>query len=120
MRTLRRGDTGNDVRTLQTALTRAGYDPGPINGIFGAQTEQAVKQFQRVLGLQEDGIVGPKTWAFLMPFVYEPDPDVLRRGSRGDMVRRLQNGLIRAGFDIGTPVDGLFGTRTQSAVLLFK
>lgn len=120
MRTLRRGDTGSDVRTLQTALTRAGYDPGPINGIFGAQTEQAVKQFQRVLGLQEDGIVGPKTWAFLMPFVYEPDPDVLRRGSRGDMVRRLQNGLIRAGFDIGTQVDGLFGTRTQSAVRSFQ
>ena len=50
MRTLRRGDTGSDVRTLQTALTRAGYDPGPINGIFGAQTEQAVKQFQRGAG----------------------------------------------------------------------
>ena len=55
-----------------------------------------------------------------MPFVYEPDPDVLRRGSRGDMVRRLQNGLIRAGFDIGTQVDGLFGTRTQSAVRAFQ
>ena len=120
MRTLRRGDTGSDVRTLQTALTRAGYDPGSINGIFGAQTERAVKQFQRVLGLQEDGIVGPRTWAFLMPFVYESDPDVLRRGSRGDMVRRLQNGLIRAGYDIGTNVDGLFGTRTQAAVRAFQ
>lgn len=119
MRTLRRGDTGNDVRTLQTALTRAGYDPGAINGVFGAQTERAVKQFQRVLGLQEDGIVGPRTWAFLMPFVYESDPDVLRRGSRGPMVVRLQNGLNRAGYDVGT-VDGLFGTRTQAAVRAFQ
>ena len=38
----------------------------------------------------------------------------------GHMVRRLQNGLIRAGFDIGTQVDGLFGTRTQSAVRAFQ
>lgn len=119
MRTLRRGDTGSDVRTLQTALTRAGYDPGAINGVFGAQTERAVMQFQRVLGLPVDGIVGPRTWAFLMPFVNEPDPDVLRRGSRGPMVVRLQNGLNRAGFDVGT-VDGLFGTRTQAAVRSFQ
>lgn len=119
MRTLRRGDTGSDVRTLQTALTRAGYDPGPINGIFGAQTERAVMQFQRVIGLPQDGIVGPRTWSFLMPFVNEPDPDVLRRGSRGPMVTRLQNGLNRAGFNVGT-VDGLFGTRTQAAVRAFQ
>lgn len=119
MRTLRRGDTGNDVRTLQTALTRAGYDPGAINGVFGAQTERAVRQFQRVLGLPQDGIVGPRTWAFLMPFVNESDPDVLRRGSRGPMVVRLQNGLNRAGFNVGT-VDGLFGTRTQAAVRAFQ
>lgn len=119
MRTLRRGDTGSDVRTLQTALTRAGYDPGAINGVFGAQTERAVKEFQRVLGLQQDGIVGPRTWAFLMPFVYESDPDVLRRGSKGPMVVRLQNGLNRAGYDVGT-VDGLFGTRTQAAVRAFQ
>lgn len=120
MRTLRRGDTGSDVRTLQTALTRAGYDPGAINGVFGSQTERAVKQFQRVLGLTEDGIVGPRTWAFLMPFVYESDPDVLRRGSRGSMVTMLQNALNRAGYDIGTAVDGLFGTRTQAAVRAFQ
>ena len=119
MRTLRRGDTGSDVRTLQTALTRAGYDPGSINGVFGAQTERAVKQFQRVLGLQEDGIVGPRTWSFLLPFVYESDPDVLRRGSRGAMVTMLQNALNRAGYDVGN-VDGLFGTRTQAAVRNFQ
>ena len=119
MRTLRRGDTGNEVRTLQTALTRAGYDPGAINGVFGAQTERAVMQFQRVLGLPVDGIVGPRTWSFLMPFVNESDPDVLRRGSRGPMVVRLQNGLRRAGFDLGT-VDGLFGTRVQAAVRAFQ
>jgi len=121
MRTLRRGDTGRDVRTLQTALTRAGYDTGSIDGVFGAQTERAVKRFQRVLGLEEDGIVGPRTWAFLTPFVDESDPDVLRRGSRGSMVTLLQNGLLRAGYDLGDDgVDGLFGTKTQAAVRAFQ
>lgn len=115
MRILQRGDTGQDVKLLQTALIRAGYDPGQVNGVFGAQTERAVKQFQRVLGLIEDGVVGSRTWSFLEPFALEPDTDVLRRGSRGRMVTLLQNALKEAGFNIGT-VDGLFGTRTRDAV----
>ncbi|MDR0840151.1 MAG: peptidoglycan-binding protein [Christensenellaceae bacterium] len=119
MRTLRRGDTGSDVKSLQTALTRAGYDPGAINGVFGAQTETAVKQFQRVLGLVQDGVVGPRTWPFVTPFIEEADPEVLRRGSKGAAVTRLQNALIKAGFSPGN-VDGLFGTQTQSAVRAFQ
>lgn len=63
MSILRRGDKGSDVVTLQTALTRAGYSPGTIDGIFGSNTEAAVKNFQRVMGLTVDGIVGSKTWA---------------------------------------------------------
>ncbi len=115
MRILQRGDTGSDVRLLQTALIRAGYDPGQVNGVFGAQTERAVKQFQRVLGLNEDGVVGSRTWSFLEPFALEPDTDVLRRGSRGRMVTLLQNALKEAGFNVGT-ADGLFGTKTRDAV----
>jgi len=56
---------GDDVKELQTALKRTGYDPGPIDGIFGPKTEKAVKAFQRVKGLVVDGIVGPKTAAAL-------------------------------------------------------
>ena len=69
MRLLQRGDTGSDVRTAQTALIRAGYDPGAANGVFGAATERAVIQFQRVLGARQEGIIGPVTWQFLEPFV---------------------------------------------------
>ena len=97
MRILQRGDTGSDVRTAQTALIRAGYDPGAANGVFGAATERAVMQFQRVLGATQDGIIGPVTWQFLEPFALESNPDVLRRGSRGAMVRRLQEALEASG-----------------------
>ena len=119
MRLLQRGDTGSDVRTAQTALIRAGYDPGAANGVFGAATERAVIQFQRVLGARQDGIIGPVTWQFLEPFALESDPDVLRRGSRGAMVRRLQVAL-EASVNSPGRIDGLFGTKTQAAVRAFQ
>ncbi len=119
MRILQRGDTGSDVRLAQTALFRAGYDPGPINGVFGAQTERAVLQFQRVLGARQDGIIGPVTWQYLEPFALEPNPDVLRRGSRGDMVTLLQEALKASGND-PQRIDGLFGTRTLAALTAFQ
>ena len=119
MRILQRGDTGSDVRTAQTALIRAGYDPGTANGVFGAATERAVMQFQRVLGATQDGIIGPVTWQFLEPFALESDPDMLRRGSRGAMVRRLQEALEASGNSPGR-VDGLFGTKTQAALRAFQ
>jgi N-acetyl-anhydromuramyl-L-alanine amidase AmpD len=55
--TLRRGDTGRLVTTIQTRL---GIAPG---GKFDGATEAAVRQFQRDNGLVPDGIVGPRTWA---------------------------------------------------------
>ena len=56
---------GDDVRALQQILADAGYDPGPIDGIFGTGTETAVRDFQQAHGLAVDGIVGPRTWAEL-------------------------------------------------------
>lgn len=53
---------GGMVTRVQTALKRRGFDPGPINGIFGPQTEAAVMQFERSIGLVADGIVQQKTW----------------------------------------------------------
>jgi peptidoglycan hydrolase-like protein with peptidoglycan-binding domain len=64
---LRRGDTGADVRRLQTGLhTYAqggqGEDPGPIDGDFGPKTEDAVRAYQSDHGLSVDGVVGDLTW----------------------------------------------------------
>jgi hypothetical protein len=52
---------GRDVTVLQQALSVLGFACGAIDGIFGAFTERAVREFQRNAGLPADGIVGPET-----------------------------------------------------------
>lgn len=63
--TLRMGSRGGAVQMLQMQLQTLGYYNGAIDGIFGAQTQQAVRAFQRDYGLVQDGVVGPNTWAAL-------------------------------------------------------
>lgn len=60
--TLREGNRGVYVRYLQEKLTSKLYPLGTIDGIFGANTKDAVVQFQQENGLTADGIVGPRTW----------------------------------------------------------
>ena len=58
---LRRGDSGPEVRALQERLSGLGYWLGPPDGSFGALTQQAVFALQKAAGLSRDGIVGPDT-----------------------------------------------------------
>lgn len=58
---LKKGSTGSTVKTLQTKLKNWGYYTGSVDGIYGTQTVEAVKYFQRRNGLTADGIVGKKT-----------------------------------------------------------
>jgi peptidoglycan hydrolase-like protein with peptidoglycan-binding domain len=68
-RTLRRGDHGLDVVTLQRVLAFKGYAVGPADGLFGRLTNGAVRRFQRRAGLAVDGRVGPLTTrAFTWPW----------------------------------------------------
>jgi len=60
-RALRRGDTGPEVAALQELLRSRGFDPGPIDGIFGPLTEAAVRTAQRYHGLEVDGLAGRLT-----------------------------------------------------------
>ena len=53
------------MRVIQQKLKRWGYLNGAVDGIFGSDTENAVKYFQRKNGLQVDGIVGTKTAAYI-------------------------------------------------------
>jgi g-D-glutamyl-meso-diaminopimelate peptidase len=69
LRTLRIGSRGSDVMEIQALLRKIGYNPGPIDGIFGQQTQQAVIQFQRDKGLTPDGIIGPNTYNALGKFL---------------------------------------------------
>ena len=55
------GSRGEEVRTIQTKLKRWGYYKGNVDGIYGSQTMEAVKYFQRKNGLTVDGIAGTKT-----------------------------------------------------------
>ena len=55
------GSRGNEVRQIQEKLKRWGYYNGNVDGIFGSQTLEAVKYFQRKNGLTVDGIAGPAT-----------------------------------------------------------
>jgi peptidoglycan hydrolase-like protein with peptidoglycan-binding domain len=126
---LRTGSTGSEVRYLQESLIKLGYNPGSVDGIFGPQTEQAVRAFQSNKGLAVDGIVGNNTWAAIEnalgnpPTPPTPPPSsshpLLRNGSTGSEVRYLQEALKKLGYDPG-PIDGIFGSQTEKVVRSFQ
>lgn len=62
---LKTGSRGDEVTKIQQQLSAAGFDPGPIDGIFGPKTDAAVKAFQSQYAPPVDGIVGPITRAAL-------------------------------------------------------
>jgi len=72
---IRRGMSGDDVRTIQRMLNRIRtrfpqISPAPlaVDGVFGPLTENAVMNFQRLAGIGVDGIVGPISWARMVEF----------------------------------------------------
>lgn len=61
-RTLTPGDDGFDSAFVQIVLANAGFYEGAIDGLFGPRTEQAVRAYQRTVGLLADGVVGVRTF----------------------------------------------------------
>ncbi len=115
---VRRGDVSlSGVRTVQFLLRS---NPSPrfaiaADGVFGQQTEAAVRMFQRANGLVVDGTVGQATWRKLVV--------TQRLGSRGEQVRAIQAllniyGRTHAGFRLAQ--DGIFGPLTRAAVIRFQ
>jgi len=62
---LRRGSISNYVLIAQDDLNTLGYRTGGLDGIFGTQTQNDVRAYQRSRGLSVDGIVGCNTWRSL-------------------------------------------------------
>jgi len=128
---LKKGSTGEAVIYLQQSLAKLGYIPGTIDGIFGVNTEAAVKMFQSGNGLVVDGIVGNNTWAAIdkalsnpstPPTPPTPPPTthpLVKMGSTGDAVKYLQQSLTKVGYNPG-PIDGIFGSKTEAAVKAFQ
>ena len=62
---LAKGDRGSKVRTLQIRLQNQGYNPGPVDGVYGSRTQSAVTAYQQAKGLVVDGSVNAQTWMAL-------------------------------------------------------
>lgn len=103
MSILKRGLKGAPVKRLQEKLGIT------ADGDFGPGTERAVKEFQAANGLAVDGIAGPDTFSAMGLH----ELVLLRKGSRGAAVKRLQEGL-------GIGADGIFGSGTEAAVKEFQ
>ena len=146
---LRLGSSGASVLQIQGALNRISrnYPAIPkipaLDGLFGAETESAVKTFQNVFDLPSDGIVGPATWYQIQAIYvavtklaelrsegqrYLPEnydlPEVLSLGSSGIYVSGLQYMLqILSEFIPEIPslnIDGQYGIKTRDAVLAYQ
>jgi peptidoglycan hydrolase-like protein with peptidoglycan-binding domain len=59
------GSHNGHVKTLQSALRKAGAAPGAVDGQYGPRTRAAVKRYQKKHHLHVDGVVGPRTWKAL-------------------------------------------------------
>jgi uncharacterized protein (TIGR02594 family) len=66
-----------DSVVVQRALHDLGYDPGPVDGIWGRRSIRALRDYQRAHGLTPDGIVGPLTLRQLLPEWAAPGPGAL-------------------------------------------
>ena len=116
-RTLKKGDRGDDVVTLQRVLAMKGYSVGPADGIFGRITKRAVRRFQRRKRLAADGRVGPLTthalafsWDIRTATLYGPGL-YGNRTACGYTLGHRTRGIAHRNLPCGTPVPVYFGGR---------
>jgi peptidoglycan hydrolase-like protein with peptidoglycan-binding domain len=112
---VKQGNQHHPVQTVQYLLGARGH-PVTVDGIFGPNTDAAVRAFQQGRHLTVDGIVGPNTWSALIVQVSE--------GSTGDAVRGVQEEFqfrnLSGDPSKGLQVDGIFGPKTNAAVRGFQ
>ena len=123
--TLRKGSRGAAVVTLQKNLNTVMHAGLTVDGIFGINTYEALKYFQSRYGLAADGIYGPASRAKMgealnkrIPGLASASPN-LKRGSRGEQVRLLQQDLNYV-MSLHLSTDGIFGNNTYEALKSFQ
>ncbi len=138
--TIRLGDKGVLVRTVQARLQELGYYTGVISGLYDAATQTAVKSFQKKYGLSVDGVCGLETQEKLLDTnalsahatatpAPTPTPTPLpplvtpagtvREGTRNADAQRVQKRLIDLGYLRGE-ADGWFGEKSVAALKAFQ
>jgi N-acetylmuramoyl-L-alanine amidase len=117
------GSRGLAVSDVQQRLASLGLAlDGDEPGVYGPETQSAVRSFQQGRSLVADGIVGEDTWSVLVEASFTLGDRLLhltRPMLRGDDVRDLQRRLNDLGFNAGF-VDGLYGTTTELACKEFQ
>ncbi len=123
--TLSLGAIGADVVTLQQAINaRLAIlgAPGALtlvaDGDFGVNTQKAAKYVQCVAFLAADGIVGPKTWAYLCNGETSL-PAIALGNTNAVVVKEVQRLLKADGYYAGS-VDGIFGPQTKTAIMRYQ
>ena len=105
------GMAGNDVKSIQIKLNRISNNyPAipkihPVDGVFGPETEDAVKEFQRIFNLGQDGVVGRSTW-YRINYIYNSVKRLSELDSEGITLQEVQRQypeLLQLG-DTGLPV----------------
>jgi len=142
---VRKGDSGEAAKTVQSRLKELGYYKGRVDGNFGTQSVNALKAFQKANGLTADGVAGTSTYEVLfaentlakdatptpeatatltleegeLGTPVEASYETLRQGMSGENVALLQQALIDQGYLSGEP-DGIYGKATTKAVKAFQ
>lgn len=132
-KTLKRGMTNNDVKTLQQTLKDLGYFSSNTTGYFGTQTQLAVEKFQKEHSLKADGIAGTATLELLFGVNAKPNSTTatdtaladiakygtLKEGMKSTAVTTMQKKLKTLGYFTDNAT-GFFGTATKKAVTDFQ
>lgn len=106
-----------ETSVIQLALKRAGFLDGEIDGIFGSDTRNAVISFQKAASLSPDGIVGPKTYAALLPYLKGYTIHRVKKGDSLYSIAAMHNTSIRKILLANPTVKGLFGSAPTAAMM---
>jgi peptidoglycan hydrolase-like protein with peptidoglycan-binding domain len=146
---LRLGSYGNDVKTIQVQLNRISRNYpaipkiSPVDGAFGVETEEAIKEFQKIFNLPQTGVLDKATW-YKIAYIYVSVKKLAELNSEGlsldevtkqyveDLMVGMQNiqvrtlqyflAVIGAYYDAVMPVSitGYFGPETEASVRSFQ